>query len=629
MYEADPTTSTRARALTGGSRDGGAMIVLLVIAAALVAAWKLDAFSAILEGKEEVAIEGAEVRQGDLRISEVVKGNLEATDSVTLKAEVEGRSTIIFLEEEGTMVKEGDLVAELDVSQLEDDLVRQEIEVKNAEANYTKAREQYDIQVIQNVSDIAAAELAHDLAELDLAKYVGVAADDDLEEGEDGESGKGSPGEWDNELASAEETVLLREEDLARADNDLVWYEQLHAEGFVQKNEYDAKKLAKQRAEIQLKQAERDRDLKVRFGNRRRLAELQADIETTQRDIDKTEKQAAARLADFEAARESARYVLDRERQQLEEMKAQVSKSKIYAPTSGLLVYARERSRWGSGDIVAEGDEVRERQEIATIPRQGGMTVKASIHETKLKKIRVGQPCVVTVEAFPGKTFEGHVEFVAVMADSGSWRSNPNQRLYKADISLANPTREMRPGMSCSVEILIDDLSDVTYIPRQSVNLDGGQTIVFVVENGQALRREVEVGLDNSKWVQIKSGLEKGEIVALAPPADFEPAPLEQDPTSGAMPFGSAKSKFDKAAAAKAMSRAGREGGQTGRPDGSSGGARPGGFDRSKFMKRDGDSSGSERGSRRDSTDSAKAETAPKPESAEAPAQASSEAATE
>ena len=42
---------------------------------------------------EEVAIDGAPVRKGDLRISEVVRGNLEATDSITLKCEVEGRST--------------------------------------------------------------------------------------------------------------------------------------------------------------------------------------------------------------------------------------------------------------------------------------------------------------------------------------------------------------------------------------------------------------------------------------------------------------------------------------------------------------------------------------------------------
>ena len=139
----------------------------------------------------------------------------------------------------------------------------------------------------------------------------------------------------------------------------------------------------------------------------------------------------------------------------------------------------------GSGDAIEEGDEVRERQDIATIPRAGGMTVKASIHETKLKKIQVGQPCLVTVDAFPGRTFEGRVDFVAVMADSGSWRSNPNQRLYKADISLLAPTTEMRPGMSCSVEILVEDLEDVHYVPRQSVFMDGGDTVAFTIDGGE------------------------------------------------------------------------------------------------------------------------------------------------
>ena len=183
------------------------LVILLVLIAALAGTWQLGLFDRLLEGEPEVELEGAPVRRGDLRISEVVRGNLEATDSITLKCDVEGRSTIIFLAEEGVMLEAGDLVCELDVSQLEDELVRQEIEVKNAEAAFTKAKEQYEIQVIQNESDIAQAILALELAELDLAKYVG-----DAEAGE--------AGEWFNELASAQETVTLRQEDLRARDPD-------------------------------------------------------------------------------------------------------------------------------------------------------------------------------------------------------------------------------------------------------------------------------------------------------------------------------------------------------------------------------------------------------------------------
>lgn len=562
------------------------MLWLLALIGAAAAAYQFGAFDSLIETEGPEPILGAEVRRGPLRISEVVRGNLEAKDSIVLKSQIQGRSTIIYLAEEGSVVKAGDLVAELDVSQLEDDLVRREIEVKNAEAAYTKAKEQYDIQVIQNISDIEAAELALELAELDLARYTGDAPLDEVTSesmvSPDAETPEEATqiGEWDNELAKAKDNVLLKDEALARATRDLEASQMLFEREFIPENDLRADELAEKSAKIQLEQAQRELELLQRFGNRRRLAELNSNVATCKRDIEKTRKQAAARLTDFEAARESARYKLERERQQLAELRGQVDKSKIFAPEEGLLVYARERSRWGSGDSIEEGDEVRERQDIASIPRAGGMTVKASIHETKLKKVQVGQTCTVTIDAFPDRTFEGRVDFVAVMADSGSWRSNPNQRLYKADIALVNPTREMRPGMSASVEILVEDLSDVHYVPRQCVFLDGTDTVCFRVvdkESGELERVAVDVGLDNTKYVAILSGLSEGDTVALSPPADFQPKTVTDDPDGGGPPAGAGAEGEAKGGRPSGKGRpAGRPSGE-GRPGSGRGGKRPGG----------------------------------------------------
>ena len=210
--------------------------------------------------------------------------------------------------------------------------------MKNAEAAFTKAKEQYEIQVIQNESDIAQAILALELAELDLAKYVG-----------DAEAGRAA-GEWFNELASAQETVLLRQEDLARArSRPSMRAIELEREEFLSSSQLETDQLAKKRAQIQLEQAERDLALKLKYGNRRRLAELSADVATKRRDVDKTRKQAAARLTDFEAARDSASTSSSASATQLAELRSQVSKSKIFAPEAGLMVYARERSRWERG----------------------------------------------------------------------------------------------------------------------------------------------------------------------------------------------------------------------------------------------------------------------------------------
>jgi hypothetical protein len=142
-----------------------------------------------------------------------------------------------------------------------------------------------------------------------------------------------------------------------------------------------------------------------------------------------------------------------------------------------------------------------------------------------LENVRVGQTCRVTIDAIPNQIFGGEVVFLAAVADSGSWMSNPNQRLYKTEISIWDGVPAMRPGMSCNIEILIDHLEDVLYVPRQAVHLDGARTICFVMNGGGPEVRVVRVGQDNVKWVSVLAGLEEGEVVTLSPPPSWEPAP--------------------------------------------------------------------------------------------------------
>ena len=460
------------------------------------------------ESEADASIEGTEVRRGALRISETVRGNLEAKDSISIKSEVESRATILYLIPEGTWVQEGDLICELDVSATRDERVVQEIALQNALAEHTKAKEQYDIQVIQNESDIAVAKQNFEFAEIDLRKY--------------------QEGDWPQELQLAAETIVLKEEELARAEDKLVWTKTLADRGFLQRTELEADQFAVERAKIEHQRSLRDKALLIEYGNPRQVAELEAKVEETEREVRKVEKQAKARLADFEAARASAEARLELEQEKLAKIELQIEKARMFAPAEGMVVYARESSRWGSGDPISEGTEVRERQEIMTIPRSGGMVVEASLHETVLKKVQVGQPCDVVIDALSGQVFDARVDFVAVLPDSQSWYSNPNQRVYRSEVAITEPVREMRPGMSCSVEILAAELEDVLYVPVQSVFLDAGKPICFVRGLEGIDPRPVKVGLDNSKWVVVEEGLTEGEVVLLSPPADFTPRAAER-----------------------------------------------------------------------------------------------------
>ena len=524
-------------------RARNALILVVVLAAAVWGGLQLT------EGEEGAGqlIQGAPVRRGPLRISVVERGNLKAADSVTLKSELEGQSTVLWLIDEGTQVQPGDLLVELDTSNLVDRRVQQEIKVQNEEASFVKAKQNYAIQQSQNESDIAGAEQVLDFAKLDLKKYL--------------------EGDMPQELQSKEEDILLADEELTRAVQDLTWSEQLAERGFLEQTQLDADRLAKTRAEIKLNQAKRAKELYESYEIPRNQKELESAVTEAERELERVSLQAKARIADYEADLRTTEATFDLESDELEKLVSQIDKSRIEAPVAGMVVYAVEnRGRWGDGDPMQEGTQVRERQDIITIPSNEGYIAEASLHESVLEKVTLDMACLVTVDALQ-ETFPGSVDFKAVLPDQGSWWSNPDLRVYRTEIRIESNEPRLRPGMSCSIEILVDELEDVTYVPVQAVFLDGGDPVCFVVQGkGAPEKRPVVVGQNNEKWVEIQSGLQEGETVLLAlpPGTSLEPAGEAED----ANPWGGAERKGGEGRPSSGGERSGKR--PSGRPEGGS-----------------------------------------------------------
>jgi len=487
------------------SRTWGLVTIgILVLGAAGYAA-----AGAVLGSSESTAVEGAEVKRGPLRISVVERGNLKAAESVTLKSEIEGRTQVLYLIDEGTFVQPGDVLCELDVTTLADERVEQEIRVRDREAEYVKAEQNFEIQKSQNLSDIAKAEREKEFAAIDLQKYL--------------------LGDMPQDLQKADEDILLREEELAQSAQDLEWSEKLAQKGFLEQSRLDQDRLAKTRAEVALNQARRAKVLLEEYEIPRSQREYEAEVEEKERELDRVKLQARALIADYEAELKTSEARLSLERENLAKIDQQVEKAVLKAPVAGMVVYAVEdNGRWGGGEPMQEGAEVRERQGIITIPSAEGYIVEASLHESVLEKVTTGMPCLVSVDALPGRTFAAEVKFKAVLPDQQSWFANPDLRVYRTDIRILDKDPDMRPGMSCSLEILVDELPDTTYVPVQAIFLDAGEPICFVSDNGVIEKRPVEVGQNNSKLVEIQSGLTEGEIVLLSHPSGFSLAPASE-----------------------------------------------------------------------------------------------------
>jgi HlyD family secretion protein len=473
-------------------------IVAAGIVVLAVGVFALQSLDSAAPGK----VEGGVVKRGPLRISVRARGNLKAADSVSLKSEVEGRTQILTLVPEGTHVKAGDVVCELDATLLVEKRFQQTIAVSNAEVALVKARQNFEIQKSQNNSDVAQAKQKLDFARQDLRKYV--------------------EGDKASDLEKSKEAIGLAQEDSARAQDRYEWSKKLSEGGFLTVTELQADQFANNRAQVALRQATRELDLLERFQLPRREAELHAAVEEAERERERVELQSKARIVDFEAEVRTNEAKFQLESGKLERVEQQIEKARIKAPREGLIVYAQ---RDNDEPPIQEGTEVRERQEILTIPNATGMLVQAKLHESVLKQVRVDQTCTIRIDALPRQQFDGRVTFVALLPDQNSWWANPSTRIYRADIQITSNADEVRPGMSCLVEILIEDLPDTLFVPVQCVFRHGQDNVSFVSVRGSVEMRTVEVGRHNDLFVQVLKGLKEGETVLLAAPPGFAPTP--------------------------------------------------------------------------------------------------------
>jgi HlyD family secretion protein len=106
---------------------------------------------------------------------------------------------------------------------------------------------------------------------------------------------------------------------------------------------------------------------------------------------------------------------------------------------------------------------------------------------------------------------------------------NPDMKVYPSEIYFDGDASVLRPGMTCRVEIIVKEYSDIIYIPVQSVFRVKGRHVVYVERSNGSERREVEIGMDNNRMIRIVRGLSEGEKVLLAPPLAPSEAPLQEE----------------------------------------------------------------------------------------------------
>ena len=158
---------------------------------------------------------------------------------------------------------------------------------------------------------------------------------------------------------------------------------------------------------------------------------------------------------------------------------------------------------------VKPGELVLPGTPVARITRRGDLYIKALIDEVDLARLHLGQPAQITFDLVAGRTFEGTVSEISPAVSVERLKS----RTVPVKIRLAQPLPELRPGLSADVEIVVETLPDVLYVPTEAVMSKDKEQFVYVVHQGAVAKRPVQTGRSSWESTEILSGLAQGDAV--------------------------------------------------------------------------------------------------------------------
>lgn len=254
----------------------------------------------------------------------------------------------------------------------------------------------------------------------------------------------------------------------------------------------------------------------------RRQAEI--DLDKARRALDQARANHITKKQQAEAKMREVRSDVDRQRNLLAIVREVEAAYTIRAPADGMVIYAKEWNgqKKTAGSQVSPWDPT-----VATLPDLSQMESVTYVNEIDVRKVAVGQSVEISLDADPSKRLTGKVTQVA---NAGEQRPNADAKVFEVRIEVQQSDTTILPGMTTGNAILTSTVSDALSIPLEAVAIDGGVTFVYRRTGRGVVRQEIVTGLMNDDEIIVLHGLEEGDEVLFAPPADGSTPPLVRLP---------------------------------------------------------------------------------------------------
>lgn len=279
------------------------------------------------------------------------------------------------------------------------------------------------------------------------------------------------------------------------------------------------------------------------------ISSARADLERTKLEFERVKKlyekefaskdefdRANAAVASAQARFEGAGKDYERSLAFVRQSSVTSGRTTIYAPTDGIVVALPvEKGEKVLGTAQFQGTEIMQLADLSV------MNAEVDVDENDVVVISVGDTARVRIDAFPNRVFRGYVYQMGNSAKRAATGTQEEVVNFAIKIRLVDTDARLRPGMSCDVDIETETRADALSVPLQSVTIrrkeaeketeesvpkpsqqatDKKKTtaakppsVVFLKEGDKAKMVQVETGISDGGYIEVKSGLKEGQTV--------------------------------------------------------------------------------------------------------------------
>lgn len=439
------------------------------------------------------------VARRDLRVTITEKGTLKTASQVLVRPKVPGQAKILSLVDEGTQVAAGDVVCELDPTEVVSDVQDLENRMIALRGEVAAAEAELAIQISENEGAVRDAELAAKFAAIEFERW--------------------EKGEFVQETSKRLIRVTEAESELERATRRFEQMPALEAEGFVTKEQVEEERIRKVKAESELHLARLDRESYERYTAPKERQQKEADVRNAVLEVEREKQRASARDAQRRAALERQKSEFANVEDRLAERRETLANMVIRAPAPGIVIYGDTRNP-GDDRQIKVGETVYSGQPFLTLPDLSEMLAVVPVHEADIARVLPGQQAYVTVETARQQSIEGKVVRVSPVAAQASMRWGDGVKRFNVEVALEGDLAalKLKPGLTAKVEILVGELRGAVAVPVQAVFSQRGAFHVFKRTPAGAERAAVSIDPGNTQFAVVKSGLVEGDRILLYDP---------------------------------------------------------------------------------------------------------------